>query len=77
VHLIYEQKIDVAAECARLKKELEKLEKDVANAQRQLGNENFQAKAPASVIEGLRKQKHENEGLIEKTKSKMRELGCT
>ncbi len=77
VHLIYEQKIDVAAECARLKKELEKLEKDVANAQRQLGNENFLAKAPASVVEGLRKQKHENEGLIEKTKSKMRELGCT
>jgi valyl-tRNA synthetase len=77
VHLIYEQKIDVAAECARLKKELEKFEKDVANAQRQLGNENFLAKAPASVVEGLRKQKHENEGLIEKTKSKMRELGCT
>ena len=77
VHLIYEQKIDVAAECARLKKELEKFEKDVANAQRQLGNENFLAKAPASVVEGLRKQKHENEGLIEKTRSKMRELGCT
>ena len=77
VHLLYEQKIDVAAECARLKKELEKLEKDVANAQRQLGNENFLAKAPASVVEGLRKQKHENEGLIEKTKIKMRELGCT
>jgi valyl-tRNA synthetase len=77
VHLIYEQKIDVAAECARLKKELEKLEKDVANAQRQLGNENFLAKAPASVVEGLRKQKHENEGLIEKTSSKMRELSCT
>jgi len=77
VHLVYEQKIDVAAECTRLKKELEKLEKDVANAQRQLGNENFLAKAPASVVEGLRKQKHENEGLIEKTKSKMRELGLT
>jgi valyl-tRNA synthetase len=76
VHLVYEQKIDVAAECARLKKELEKLEKDVANAQRQLGNQNFLAKAPPSVVEGLRKQKQENEGLIEKTKSKMRELDC-
>ena len=76
VHLLYEQKIDVAAECARLKKELEKLEKDVANAERQLGNQNFLAKAPASVVEGLRRQKHENKGLIEKTQSKMRELGC-
>lgn len=77
VHLLYEQKIDVAAECARLRKELEKLEKDITNAQRQLGNENFLAKAPTSVVEGLRKQKNENEGLSEKTKSKMRELGCT
>jgi valyl-tRNA synthetase len=76
VRLVYEQKIDVAAECTRLKKELEKLLKDVANAQRQLGNENFLAKAPDTVVTGLRKQKHENEGLIEKTQSKMRELGC-
>jgi valyl-tRNA synthetase len=76
VHLVYEQKIDAAAECARLKKELEKLEKDVANAERQLSNESFLAKAPANVVEGLRKQKHENEVLIDKTKSKMHELGC-
>ena len=33
VHLVYEQKIDVAAECARLKKELDKLEKDIASGQ--------------------------------------------
>ena len=76
VHLMYEQKIDVAAECVRLKKDLEKLERDVANAERQLGNQSFLAKAPASVVEGLRRQKRENQGLIEKTKSKMRELGC-
>jgi valyl-tRNA synthetase len=77
VHLVYEQKIDMAAECARLKKELEKLEKDIANAERQLSNESFLAKAPANVVEGLRKQKHENEVLRDKTKSKMQELGCS
>ncbi|MGC2195355.1 MAG: valine--tRNA ligase [Terriglobales bacterium] len=76
LHLVYEQKIDVGAECARLKKELEKLERDVANAKRQLSNENFLAKAPADVVEGLRRQKRENEVLIDKTKSKMKELGC-
>ena len=32
VHLIYEQKIDVASECERLKKELEKLEKEVTES---------------------------------------------
>jgi valyl-tRNA synthetase len=73
---VYEQKIDVAAECARLKKELEKLEKDIANAERQLSNESFLAKAPANVVEGLRKQKHENGVLRDKTKSKMQELSC-
>ena len=59
VHVIYESKIDVAAECERLKKELEKIEKEIANSQRQLGNEQFLAKAPAKVVEGLRKQ-HRN-----------------
>ena len=54
VHVIYERKIDVAAECERLKKELEKIEKELANNQRQLGNEQFLAKAPAKVVEGLR-----------------------
>jgi valyl-tRNA synthetase len=76
VHLVYEQKIDVAAECERLKKELEKIEKAIANAERQLENPGFTAKAPAQVVDGLRKQKQENETLREKTQSKRKELGC-
>ena len=59
VHVIYEKKIDVAAECERLKKELEKIEKEIGNGQRQLGNEQFLAKAPAKVVEGLR-TRHKN-----------------
>jgi valyl-tRNA synthetase len=77
VHLVYEQKIDVAAECARLKKELEKLEKDIASAERQLSDPGFTEKAPAAVVEGRRKHKQENETLREKTQSKRKELGCT
>jgi valyl-tRNA synthetase len=76
VHLVYEQKIDVAAECERLKKELEKLEKEIAGAERQLGNDGFLAKAPAAVVDGLRKQKREKEVLRDKTQSKQKELGC-
>ena len=56
VHAIYERKIDVAAECERLKKELEKIEKELGNNQRQLGNEQFLAKAPEKVVEGLRRR---------------------
>jgi valyl-tRNA synthetase len=76
VHVVYEKKIDVAAECERLMKELEKIEKEIANGQRQLGNEQFLAKAPAQVVEGLRKRAEELKMLREKTVAKMKELGC-
>jgi valyl-tRNA synthetase len=76
VHVIYEKKIDVAAERERLNKELEKMEKEIANGQRQLGNEQFLAKAPAKVIEGLRTRAEELKVLHEKTLAKMKELGC-
>jgi len=76
VHLVYEQKIDVEAECARLKKELERFEKNIASAERQLTNSGFLAKAPAHVVDGLRKQKEENESLRAKSLKKFEELGC-
>jgi valyl-tRNA synthetase len=75
VHVVYEKKIDVAAERERLTKELEKIEKEMANGQRQLSNEGFLAKAPAHVVEGLRKRAAELKILQEKTKNKMGELG--
>jgi valyl-tRNA synthetase len=77
VHVIYERKIDVAAERERLKKELEKLEKEFANNQRQLSNEQFLAKAPAKVVEGLRRREQELIGLREKIKRQLDELDGT
>jgi valyl-tRNA synthetase len=74
VHVIYERKIDVPAERERLKKELEQIEKEYANGQRQLGNEQFLAKAPAKVVEGIRRRAQELEILREKVKSKLDEL---
>jgi valyl-tRNA synthetase len=76
VHVIYERKIDVAAECERLKKELEKIEKESANNKKQLGNEQFLAKAPPKVVEGLRRRAEELAVLLDKTNSKLKELGC-
>ncbi len=75
VHVIYERKIDVAAESERLKKELEKIEKELANNRKQLGNEQFLAKAPEKVVEGLRRRGQELLVLQDKTKSKLKELG--
>jgi valyl-tRNA synthetase len=76
VYVVYEKKIDVAAECERLKKELEKMEKEIANGQRQLSNEQFLAKAPAKVVEGLKTRAEELKTLREKTLAQMKELGC-
>ena len=76
VHMIYERKIDVAAESERLKKELEKMEKELANNQKQLSNEHFLAKAPEKVVEGLRRRAQELLVLQEKAQSKLKELGC-
>ncbi len=77
VHVIYERKIDVAAERDRLTKELEKIEKEIANGQRQLSNEQFLAKAPEKVVEGLRRRAQELVGLREKIKRQLDELNGT
>jgi valyl-tRNA synthetase len=74
VHVIYERKIDVAAERERLTKELEKLEKEFANNQRQLNNEQFLAKAPEKIVEGLRRREQELIDLIAKIKRQLDEL---
>jgi valyl-tRNA synthetase len=75
VHAIYEKKIDVAAESERLKKELEKIEKQLTGAQARLGNEQFVSKAPGHVVEGLRKQVEEMTILREKILGQLKELG--
>ena len=77
VHVIYERKIDVGVECDRLNKELEKIEKGITSGQRQLGNEQFLSKAPAVVVENLRKQQQELAVMLTKTQSKLKELGCS
>jgi valyl-tRNA synthetase len=74
VQVIYEKQIDVAAERERLTKELMKYEKNLASAERQLGNEAFLAKAPAHVVEGLRKQESDTRVLLEKTRRALEDL---
>ena len=75
MRVVYEKKIDVTAECERLKKELEKIDNGIASGQRQLGNKQFLAKAPPSVVENLRKQQQELAILREKTTGKLVQLG--
>jgi valyl-tRNA synthetase len=75
VHLIYERKIDVAAERARLQKELERIEKEIANKERQLSNQQFLSRAPAKVVEDMRRGLEELKILRDKIKRQLDELG--
>ena len=74
VHVIYERKIDAAAERERLIKELDKLEKEFGNNQRQLSNQQFLSKAPEKVVDGLRRREKELIALREKVNHQLHEL---
>jgi valyl-tRNA synthetase len=74
VAVVYERQIDVAAERERLTKDLAKLEKGLTASERQLGNEAFIAKAPAHIVEGLKKQAAETKMLYEKARAALEGL---
>ncbi|AEU38895.1 valine--tRNA ligase [Granulicella mallensis] len=69
VAVIYERQIDVAAERERLEKDLAKYDKGLQAAERQLNNEGFVAKAPAHIVEGLKKQAAETRALKDKAQA--------
>jgi valyl-tRNA synthetase len=74
VAVVYERTIDVAAERERLDKDIAKYEKGLASAERQLGNDGFLAKAPAHIVEGLKKQESETRVLLEKARAALNAL---
>jgi valyl-tRNA synthetase len=74
VAIVYEKHVDVEAETARLSKDLSQYEKEMGNADRQLGNEGFLAKAPGHVVEGIRKRRGELEVLIAKANTALEAL---
>jgi valyl-tRNA synthetase len=53
VRIAYSDTMDPAAEKARLKKEIEGLQKAIASKERQLGDETFRSRAPEKIIKGL------------------------
>jgi valyl-tRNA synthetase len=75
VRVVYQRSIDLEAERTRLQKELERWEKEIDSKERQLGNQQFLSKAPASVVEGLRKRVEELVVLRNKARSALKELG--
>ena len=69
VAVIYERQIDIPAERERLTKELARLAKILASSEQRLADESFIAKAPAHIVDGLRKQAAETKTLYDRTKA--------
>jgi valyl-tRNA synthetase len=51
--------VDLAKECAKLRGELEQLEKQLDSLSKRLRNEGFISRAPAAVVESERKKEDE------------------
>ena len=56
IYIPMDELVDKEAELKRLNKELEQLKKRLAQSEGKLNNQGFVAKAPAAVVEGVRKQ---------------------
>lgn len=65
IYIPMDELVDKAAEIARLSKELESVEKQLASVEGKLNNETFMSKAPANVVEGV---KQNGEKLAERKK---------
>ena len=74
VAVVYEKPIDAKAERDRLSKDLVRLQKERDNSDRQLGNESFLAKAPAQVVDGLRRRNAELMTLLDRTRAALNAL---
>ena len=53
IRIPYEEAVDVNAEKARLQKEIDRLTKDIASKERQLGDETFRSRAPEEIIKAV------------------------
>ncbi len=74
IRIVYERPTDPEAETARARKEIERLEKDIAAKQRQLGDATFLSKAPAHIVEGLKATLGQRETELKKLAERMRQL---
>jgi valyl-tRNA synthetase len=76
VHIPYaEETVDVAAERARVKKEIEGLQKAIGSKETQLGNETFRNRAPEKIIKDMEEALKAQRVELEKLLDRLRQLG--
>jgi valyl-tRNA synthetase len=73
--LCLHMEIDVAAEKARLSKEIARIEGEIAKAHSKLSNEAFVAKAPAAVLDQEKKRLADFGALLSRLQEQLARLG--
>ncbi|HEX4380390.1 MAG TPA: hypothetical protein VH022_10175, partial [Candidatus Acidoferrum sp.] len=66
--------VDAHAEKARLRKEIEGLEKSIASKDNQLSNATFRSKAPEKIIQGMEATLGEQRLELEKLHARLRDI---
>jgi valyl-tRNA synthetase len=74
--LMLKIEVDVAAECARLDKEIARLRGEIAKAEGKLGNASFVDKAPAAVVAQEKERLAGFAATLEKLEAQRAALGC-
>jgi valyl-tRNA synthetase len=74
LRIAYGETVDKQAEVARLKKEIDRLAKDIDSKQKRLADQNFTSKAPAKIVDDLRKTLAERQLEHKKLQDRLRQL---
>jgi valyl-tRNA synthetase len=70
----YEAAFDARAELSRLRKELDRLTKDIASKKLRLEDETFRSRAPEHIVKGLESTLAERNAELEKVKERIAQL---
>jgi valyl-tRNA synthetase len=76
VRIVYTETVDVATECVRLKKEHQRLTKNIASKEQQLADDTFRSRAPEKIIQGLEATLAEQRIELTKTTERLSQLNC-
>jgi valyl-tRNA synthetase len=74
VRVAHVETVDAAAELQRLNKENDRLTKDIASKERQLGDDTFRSRAPEKIITGLQNTLQERRIELQKVTERIAEL---
>jgi valyl-tRNA synthetase len=74
LRIAYSDTVDMAAELARVRKEIERLQNDIASKERQLADETFRSRAPEKIIRGMEATLEERRVELKKLQERLRQL---